>query len=55
MRVKYNQDEIRVGADMPEVLDDMELLETVHGIESIAKVIENTTGVIASVQRKGVE
>ena len=55
MRVIYNQDEVWVGADVPESLDDMELLETVHGIESIAEVIENTTGVIASVQRKGAE
>jgi hypothetical protein len=44
--------------DIPEhieITDDMELLETVHGIESIAKVIETTTQTIQTAQRKGAE
>jgi hypothetical protein len=54
MRVKYN-DEVGAGANVPEVLDDMEILETVYGIESIAEVIENTTGTIQTAQRIGAE
>jgi len=38
-----------------EITDDMEILERVHGVESIAEVIENTTQTIQTAQRKGAE
>lgn len=41
--------------EVVEITDGMEILERVHGVESIAEVIENTTGTIQTAQRKGAE